>query len=80
VGGDPTQGRRPTDEATRTFLSGDRVTQNLSELGFEWEASSAIRLRAEGRYHKTHNRPAAAGQISRSKSRSLNLTAELNAF
>ena len=80
VGGDPTQGRRPTDEATRTFLSGDRVTETLSELGFEWEASSAIRLRAEGRYHKTHNRPAAAGQISRSKSRSLNLKAELNAF
>jgi len=80
VGGDPAQGRRPTDEATRTFLLGDRITTGQFELGFEWEASSAIRLRAEGHYNRTHDRSAATGQTSRSISRSLNLGAELNAF
>jgi hypothetical protein len=80
VGGDPTLGRRPTDKATRTFLSGDRITRDQFELGFEWEASSVIRLLVQGHYHRTHSRSAATGQISRSISRSLNLAVELNAF
>jgi hypothetical protein len=80
VGGDASQGRRPTDPATRSFLAGDRTTTTDLRVGAIIAPSAALRFGLSYRYRRERLDLALEGRQPPTSSRLFSFSTELNAF
>lgn len=80
VGGDPAQGRRPSDVPERSFLAGDLTRTYRLTAGLLIEPTAALRLSASYRHTRTRVDLVTTGRQPATSSHTLVLSTEFNAF